>query len=427
MDYLAIARQVDSFKEELVSFLQEIVRLPSLPGHEQAVQRRIAEKMRSLGLEVTIALSRREDLEHHPAFNDDGIAFDERVNVVGLWRGSNGSSEVGTGRSLIFNGHVDVVPPGNETLWAESPWSGTVTNGRLYGRGSCDMKAGVVSFLFGCQALKQLGFRPAANILFETVIGEESGGVGTLTTIVRGYTADAVIIAEPTRLQICPVQSGALTFRLTVPGRAIHACMKKYGVSAVQKFFVLFRAIEELDHARHAAYRNSLFDEADNVAPISIGTVHAGDWISTVPDELVAEGRFGIFPGESPEDARNAFRSTLQQAAHSDPWLREHPPTLEWFEGQFESGTTAQSDPIVQTISACYREACGNDATLRGVTYGSDLRLFTNHAKVPTVLFGPGDVANAHTVDESVDLDEVIQGTKLMAFAAARWCGQALL
>jgi acetylornithine deacetylase len=285
------------------------------------------------------------------------------------------------------------------------------------------MKAGLTANIFAVQALQALGYRPAADVLLESVIGEESGGVGTLTTIVKGYKADAAIITEPTRLRACPVQSGALTFRIRVRGRAIHACMKPYGVSAIEQFYKILQAIQEMDARRHIDYRNPLYENPNNIAPINVGTIRAGDWPSTVPDELVAEGRFGVLPGESTDAARHAMAQALHRLSDSDPWLKENPPELIWFEGQFESGQIPQDAPIVQALSACHKQVSGDPPEIRGVTYGSDLRLFTNHGNTPAILYGPGDVMHAHTVDEYVDLQEVVTATKVLALVITEWCG----
>lgn len=418
-----IAAHVDGLRNELISFLQKLVQLPSLPGHEQKAQHFVADKFRALGLAVDVVSSELDELKHHPAFCDDAVPFRERLNVIGRWRGAGRSSSTSQPRSLILNGHMDVVPTGGEALWSDSPWSGAIRDGKLHGRGSCDMKAGVAANIFAIQTLQALGFSPAADVLVESVIGEESGGVGTLTTIVKGFKADAAIITEPTRLHLCPVQSGALTFRVRVAGRAIHACMKPYGVSAIEKFYLVLQAVQELERQRHVEYRNPLYEDPKNIAPVNFGTIRGGDWPSTVPDELVVEGRFGVMPGESTDSARAAMGAALAHACANDDWLREHPPALEWFEGQFESGQTPQDSPIVQAVSACHAQTFGQPPVVQGVTYGSDLRLFTNHGDTPAVLYGPGDVANAHTVDEYVDLEEVVAATKVLALIVSQWCG----
>ena len=332
LDRTALTRvdaAVDALRDELVAFLQSLVRVPSVSGGEQRAQRTIAAKYESLGLTTEVIASERSALAEHPAFSDDGIPFVDRLNVVGTWRGR------GSGRSLILNGHMDVVPPGDLSLWSRDPWGGEIEGGRLYGRGSCDMKAGLSAAAIAVQALQSLGLEPAGDVLLESVIGEESGGVGALTTIVHGYRADACIIMEPTELDLCPVQSGALTFRITVHGRAAHACMKPEGVSAIEEFMPILAMLLRLNAERHAHFRHPLYEDPSNVAPISVGTIHGGDWHSTVPNLLVAEGRYGVFPGESVEEARFALAAALRAEAARHPWLAEHPPVLEWFEGQF--------------------------------------------------------------------------------------------
>jgi acetylornithine deacetylase len=414
-----ISDAVEAARVELSAFLQKMVQASSLPDHEHDVQNLVAQKLRSMGLEVEIVPSNFEDLKAHPAFGDDGFSPSERINVIGRLPGT----QTGEGRSLILNGHVDVVPPGDLALWEDLPWSGVIREGRLYGRGACDMKAGLCAGIFAVDVLQRLGYRPGRDILIESVIGEESGGIGTLTTIVKGYTADGVILLEPTRLEICPVQSGALTFRLTVPGRSIHAAMKAYGVSAIEKFAILLNAINALDVDRHREFKHLLYEDPNNIAPINVGTVRGGDWHSTVPEEVIAEGRMGVFPGESNESARRALEQAIQLAAESDPWLSQHPPRLEWFEGQFESGETSLDHPLIQCLSAAHQHVLGSNPTLRGVSYGSDMRLFTNHARIAATHYGPGDVSMAHATNEFVPLDEVVAAAKVVANLITDWCG----
>ena len=414
-----ISAKLDQLRPELTAFLAKLVQFRSLPGHEQDAQYFYAGKLRSLGLETEVVPSLRQELEKHPAFCDDGVPFKDRLNIVGRWRGSGRKP----GRTLILNGHMDVVPTGSEKLWADSPWSGAVRGGKVYGRGSCDMKAGLTANVYAVQILQLIGFIPAEDVLLESVIGEESGGAGTLTTIIKGFKADAAVITEPTRLHLCPVQSGALSFRVKVSGRAIHACMKPHGVSAIEKFYLVLQSVQELERRRHVEYKNALYEDPNNIAPVNFGTLHAGDWPSTVPDELIAEGRFGVLPGENTDTARTAMATAISKAAASDSWLKDHPPQLEWFEGQFESGQTPLDSAIVKTVTECHAMTFGKKPVVRGVTYGSDLRLFTNHGSVPAVLYGPGDIMKAHTVNEFVELEEVFAAARVLAWLITQWCG----
>ena len=408
---------VDAAWEEIVSFIQTSVQSPSLANNEGPVQELVQNKLDSLGL-----ITRRipvifDAIKDHPAFCDDGFSPNTRVNVIGQWNNDGG------GKSLILNGHVDVVPTGSEELWHESPWSGSIKNGKIYGRGSTDMKGGLSAAIFAVQILQKIGFKPNGDVMVQSVVGEESGGCGTLTNIVKEYSADAAVILEPTSLKISPIQSGALTFRLTIPGRATHAAMRWDGVSAIEKFNLIHQSILEFEKERHQSFDIKYYESKDRVAPINIGTIKGGEWHSTVPETVVAEGRLGVFPGESAQDARDTFETHLKTISETDDWLKENLPIVEWFEGQFESGKTDINHPLIQSLSDCYHQTTGDVPIIEGVTYGSDLRLFTNHAHIPAVLFGPGDVRLAHAANEYVEIDEVITTVKIIANMIVAWCG----
>jgi acetylornithine deacetylase len=411
-----IESKTNELKDEIISFVQRLVQTPSLANEEGSVQKLIFDKLQSLNLQSETIPVKFKDIKDHPAFNDDGFSPDSRINVIGQWNSNK------KGKSLILNGHVDVVPTGPEKLWTESPWSGVIKNDRIYGRGSCDMKAGLASGIFAVQVLKSIGFEPSGNIMIQSVIGEESGGCGTLTNIVKGYTADAAVILEPTSLKLCPIQSGALTFRLIIPGKATHAAMRWDGVSAIEKFNLVSQSIIEFEKKRHSSFSVEYYESPERVAPINIGTIKGGEWHSTVPESVIAEGRLGVFPGESVSDARMAFSKHLKKVSDSDLWLKENPPILEWFEGQFESGKTDVEHSIINNLKMAYKEVNNSSAKIEGVTYGSDLRLFTNHADIPAVLFGPGDVRLAHSANENVKIEEVLTCIKIISNLIINWC-----
>ena len=408
---------LEASQEDLINFIQTLVQCPSLANDEGPVQDIIQDKLKSLGLDTEKIIVKFDKLKDHPAFCDDGFSPDSRVNILGQWCND------GDGRSLILNGHVDVVPTGPENLWNKSPWSGYIKNGRIYGRGSCDMKAGLSAGIFAVQILQSIGFKPHGNIIIQSVVGEESGGCGTLTNIIKGYSANAAVLLEPTSLKVCPIQSGALTFRLTVPGRATHAATRWDGVSAIEKFNLIQQSILKFEKERHDSFNAPYFESKDRVAPINIGTIKGGEWHSTVPESVVVEGRFGVFPSETTSNARDAFEDHISKISNNDPWLKEHPPVIEWFEGQFESGQTDLDDPIIQTLIDAIVRSTGDAPIIEGVTYGSDLRLFTNHAHIPAVLFGPGDLRLAHAANEYVEIDEVLKTIKIIANMIVGWCG----
>ena len=412
-----INKAINDNKDEIIAFVQELVRTPSLANHESGVQQIIHNKLNSIGLSSKIIPVIFSELEHHPAFNDDGFSPDSRINVTAVWKGKNNA------KSLILNGHVDVVPIGPEKLWDDDPFSGNIIDGKIYGRGSCDMKAGLSSGLFAISILKYLGFAPEGDIIFQSVVGEESGGCGTLTNIVKGYNADAAIILEPTSLKLSPIQSGALTFRLKVSGKATHASMRWDGISAIEKYSLIHQSIINFEKERHDSFDVEYYQSKDRVAPINIGTIEGGQWHSTVPESIIAEGRLGVFPGESNAKARQCFEDHINKFAQSDNWLKDHPPVIEWFEGQFESGQTSLDHPLIKELGKTYTNVSNQDAIIEGVTYGSDLRLFTNHANIPSVLFGPGDVRLAHAANENIPISEILISTEVIANMIVNWCG----
>jgi acetylornithine deacetylase len=277
------------------------------------------------------------------------------------------------------------------------------------------MKGGVVAALAALLALRRSRVPLRGDVLFAAVVGEEDGGLGTYATLARGWRADACVITEPTGLDLLVANGGALTFRLRVPGRATHASVRTSGVSAVEKFHSVFAALRALE-----ASRNTVVDPVmarwDLAYPLEIGTVHAGDWSSTVPDLLVAEGRFGVMLDEPVADARAALEDAVAAVCAADPWLASHPVTVQWWGGQFASGRCHDST-FVDRVAA----AAGNPA-VAGAPYGSDLRLLAA-AGIPTLQYGPGEPRYAHAPDERVPLEQVHECAGTLVRLAGDWCG----
>ncbi len=407
--------------EGLVEFLCELIAIPSLSGEETAAQERVAAEMERCGLAVDLWELDFEDLRRHPAYSSE--AERERgLGLVGVLGGDGGG-----GRSLIWNGHVDVVPAGDEVNWSYPPWQGTVARDRVHGRGAADMKGGLCCALYAARALRDAGVRLRGRLMVESVIGEEDGGVGTLATVLRGYRADGAVVLEPTELVVAPAQAGALNFRVTVPGQAAHGCLREEGVSAIEKFFPLYQALLDLERERNRGEHDPLYARYDRPYSICVGTVQAGNWASTVPERLTFEGRYGVAVGEDLAAARRRLEQALDCAARADPWLRHHPPQVEWWGGQFVPASIPVGHPLVEAVSAAYRQATHCDALVAGMTYGADLRLLVLEGQTPAVLFGPGDVRQAHRPDEFVPLADLVAAARTLALLALRWCGESTL
>jgi acetylornithine deacetylase len=402
--------------EGLLEFLADLIAVPSLTGQETAGQESVAEQMGRIGLDVDLWELDFDELSQHPAFSVEEQR-ERGLGVVGVM------GEDAGGRSLILNGHVDVVPVGDQSLWHCPPWKATLAEGRVYGRGAVDMKGGLCCALFAAKALRDAGVRLKGRLVVESVIGEEDGGVGTLATVLRGYRADGAIVAEPTELIVAPAQAGAFNFRVTIPGKAAHGCVREEGVSAIAKFFPIHEALMTLERERNERHQDALYARYRLPNALCIGSVRAGTWASSVAESLVFEGRYGIAVGEDQSAARRAFEEAVARAAHADEWLREFPPVVEWWGGQFFPARTSVDHPLVETITGAFHEIVGEAARVEGMTYGADMGLLVNVGHTPTVLFGPGDVRVSHRPDEYVPIEDLEVAVRTLALTALRFCG----
>lgn len=400
----------------MVGLLRELIAIPSLSGQETLAQERVAAEMERCGLEVDLWQLDMEALRRHPAYTTE-VEREHALGVVGTLGQDRG------GCSLILNGHIDVVPAGDLANWSYPPWQGTVDGGRIFGRGAVDMKGGLCCALFAAQALHLADVRLRGTLLIESVVGEEDGGVGTLAAILRGYRADGAVVVEPTQLQVAPAQAGALDFRITVPGKAAHGCLREEGVSAIDKFIPLYKALGDLERERNERIEDPLFAGHRLPYALSVGKVQAGDWASSVAERLTLEGRYGVAVGEDVATARRQFEDRVAQVAEADTWLRDHPPQVEWWGGQFAPASIPPNHPLVGTLCEAYREVSGASAQVAGMTYGADMRLLVNEGATPAVLFGPGDVRQAHRPDEFVDMSDLVVAARTLALLALRYCG----
>ncbi len=429
-------------QEGLLAFACDLIAIPSVGGQESQAQRRVAEWAAAEGLDTDVWTIDLDAVSRHPDF----CAELERREALGVvaWLGETAGGRPG-GRDLMFNGHVDVVPPGDEAEWAGAPFEPVIRGDRVFGRGAADMKGGLACALFAVKAIRDAGIRLRGRVSVASVVGEEDGGTGTLATILRGHSADGAVVMEPTELHVVPAQAGSLMFRLTVRGSEAHGCAREGGVSAVEKFVPILAALRCLEAARCGveapewAVASALgASSAAGVAgepkaplfarhrlpwPIEVGRVCAGDWASNVPAILVAEGRYGVALGEDLGAARRVFEAAVAAAAATDPWLREHPPVVEWWGGRFESALTAPESPIVRAVVESASSVMGAPPPVDGVTFGSDMRLLVNAGGIPTVLFGPGDVRVAHMPDEFVPLEDLRLAAETLVLVALRFCG----
>jgi acetylornithine deacetylase len=413
----AIRGAVQAGREDAVSLLQELVCVPSVTGEEGAVGAVVGRAFSERGLDVDTWEATREETEPYREHVGEQSSYENRPNIAGTRRGA------GNGRSILLNAHTDTVDPGDPTAWKGDPLSGNLEGDLLYGRGSCDMKGGLVTHLVALDALSDLGLGLRGDVTVAATVGEENGGLGALSTVLRGYRADAAIITEPTRLALVPAQGGSLIFRLKIPGRSAHAAVRDEGVSALEKFGPIFENLRELEQERNGVLSHPLYDGVSNKVPINIGVVRAGNWASTVPESLVAEGRVGLIPGEEIDLFKDLLAERIATIADRDPWLREHPPELEWFGGQFAPAELEPDAPICEAVKAAHERVTGEKPSVEGVPYGADMRLFIHFGGMPCVMYGAGDVNVAHAPDEHISITELLTATTTVACLLLDWCG----
>jgi len=412
----AIVAAVDARRDSIADELLQLVGVSSVTGNEGPVQGIVEHLLRQRDLAVDRWEATPDEIAPYLGHVGAQPHYEGRPNLAGVRAGAGG------GRSLLLNAHVDTVDPGERAAWNHDP-AGEIVDGRIYGRGACDMKGGLVTHLAALDALDAAGIRLGGDVTVSSTVGEENGGVGSLSTVLRGYCADAALITEPTKLALIPAQGGSLVFRLTVPGRSAHGAVRDRGVSALEKFLPLHAELLAMERERNAAMRHPLYQHLSNKMPISVGSVRAGNWPSTVPESLVAEGRLGFAPGEEMEDIQRLTEERLATVAARDPWLRDHPPRLEWVGGQFASAEVPLDAPLCDAVRSAHEAATGTPVAVEGVPYGADMRLFTRFGGMPCVMYGAGDVDVCHAPDEFIALDDLLTAAKTVAILLAGWCG----
>lgn len=406
---------VDS--DAITGDLAALVSIPSVGGSagEVAVQEWSAERLAELGATVDHWELDLAVLRSTPGYPGEEVDRDEAYGCVAIL--GNDTERPG----LILSGHTDVVPPGDSARWEHHPWRLSREGDLLYGRGASDMKAGVVAIFGALGALRSQEVTLRRPLAVHTVIGEEDGGIGAYATVRRGHLGDACVIAEPTDRCVIPANAGSLTFRIEVSGQAAHGSSRLNGHSAVDAALPLFVALRELE-ARRNRDVDPMLGHLDLPYPISVGIVRAGEWASTVPDALVAEGRYGVLLDEPVEQARAEFEAAIARACRADPWLSANPARVSWPGGVFASGRLPAGHHLIDDARRAVSDAAGWDPVAQGAPYGSDLRLYAA-AGVPTIQLGPGSVASAHTIDESVSLAEIVAFARVYAVLAMRLCG----
>jgi acetylornithine deacetylase len=263
------------------------------------------------------------------------------------------------------------------------------------------------------------------DVLFESVIEEESGGVGTLATLLRGYQADAALIPEPTNMKLFIKQQGSMWFRVTVEGLSAHGGTRYEGVSAIEKAVVVHQAILQLEKKRNARIKDPLYRTIPIPVPINMGKIQGGSWPSSVADLVVIEGRIGVAPDEEMDAVRKELQQCVLEVSQSDTWLREHPAKVEFFGAQWVPNALDAGHGFAEVIQKAYHEVYQKPVKIEASPWGTDGGLLAKVGGIATLVIGPGETRMAHYPDEYIEINEMIGAAKVFAGVLVDWCGTA--
>ncbi|MFP6891198.1 MAG: M20/M25/M40 family metallo-hydrolase [Nitrospinota bacterium] len=418
---------------DVVTLLQELIQIPSPTGEEGAVQALVQKRFADAGLEVEAFEANLEELREHPAFSAPRFSLEKgyagRPNVLGRMRGAGG------GRSLLLFCHADTVPPGPRNAWTRDPLGGEIENNRIYGRGAGDAKSGLAIMIACAHAIKGAGVRLRGDLtLLSTIEEEEGGGGGMLACVLRGLNADGAVYThmKPGGFGGVDVGSGGdVSFRITVPGQAGHKGSSHLFVNAIEKAEKIHAALRELDAQRGAMVREPLVEKRFELSGLQPRTVNlvvtmirAGVSIGQLPAECVLEGVAGVAPRESLEEVQKLVENHVARTAEADPWLREHPPRLEWTERRAHPCLTDSEHPFVRTALSVAERVTGRPSQLQALNGTTDMRFPILYGDTPTIMFG-GNCPRGHIPDEFTHLDELQLSVDALLNLVLEWCGVA--
>ena len=418
-----ILHAVDAVFDREVEFLSELTGHASTRGHEQSAQDFMARELNARGLEVDRWTIDVNDIAHMPGFSPVMGNYEDAVNVVGTHR-----SVSQKGKSLILNGHIDVVPEGPLDMWDTPPYTPRIDDGWMYGRGAGDMKAGLASNLFALDALRHIGFAPAANVHFQSVVEEECTGNGALACLQRGYRADAVLIPEPFAQDLVTAQVGVIWFQVHLKGVPVHVAYAGSGSNAIEAAIPLIDALHQMEARwNHAQNRPAQYCDHDHALNLNIGKIEGGDWTSSVPAWCVFDVRMGLFPGQNIAEAKRDIETVLMEAAKTHSFLSNNKPEIVYHGFQAEGYALADdkgqvAKQAISTLENAHYAVTGSDLNTVAITATTDARFFGLYADTPALVYGPRAEA-IHGFNERVELESVRHVTQTTALFIADWCG----
>ncbi|OAL40067.1 hypothetical protein AYO20_00485 [Fonsecaea nubica] len=416
----AIKKSVSDGFDEQLAYTQKLIRFGGQRGEETEVQSFVFEQFANRGYDPVKIDMDEQALSKHVGAGRFSATHSRAPVVVGTHKPKEQHAE---GKSLILNGHIDVVPLGPVDMWKDDPYSARIEGDKLYGRGSGDMRSGHAANLWALDALKRIGFQPASEVILQSVVEEESTGNGTLMTHLKGYKADAVLIPEPMQEQLVRANVGVLWFQIEVRGRPVHVRAMGTGVNAVDACWKVVGALRELEaewNNRHVSTR--YFENEQHPLNLNVAIVNAGDWASSVPAWCRIDCRIAIVPGVTAKSAAEEIEKKVAEFSRNDPYLSENPPKVIW-NGFYSEGYVLEPGSEAENVlRQAHKQATGQELTDQTSTAYLDARVHSLYDKIPALVYGPisGDI---HGFDEWVSIESVKRVTTAMALFIAEWCG----
>lgn len=412
-----LKKVLNNKKDKYIKILQELIQIDTRVvghgiegGYELNGQEYLAEKIEEIGGKAEFFEVKEEMIQsaiEEYGEGNPGHNYEDRPNLVGTFEGK------GDGRSLILNGHVDTMPYGEKSAWEFDPHLGEIKNEEIYGLGSTDMKGGLAASLLAVDLIKAAGLELKGDVIFESVIDEEGGGNGTLAMVQEGIKADGAVVCEPTDLNLQVGHMGFFFYEIKFKGKALHSSRKWAGVNAIKKAINVINKLEKLEHQWLLEYKHPLMPPPT----LNVGVIKGGEAGSTIPDECFFKICVHYYPGLEQEKIENDVKGAVNQVVAGDPWLQANPPEINKYQegGSYE---ISQDHPLVKSFVS--NIPSGKEITASPA--GNDARLLYNIAGVPTVVFGPGKPEAAHSINESLSVDDYLQSILTYANFMIDWC-----
>ncbi|MCW3474194.1 ArgE/DapE family deacylase [Limobrevibacterium gyesilva] len=415
----ALEKAVDANWDKQVAWLQDLVRFPSLRGKEGPCQDWIARAFAQRGWSVDRYTLDQVAMDHLPGFSPVmDTDYAQAVQVVATVRAPEQK-----GRSLILQGHVDVVPEGPADMWTHPPYDPVIKDGWMNGRGAHDMKQGVSAMVFAMDALRSAGLAPAADVYVQTVTEEECTGNGALSTLARGYRADACLIPEPTANTITRSHVGVMWFRLRVRGVPVHVAHAQTGTNAILAAYGLIQAVQKLTaEINQRARAHPWFKDIADPVKFNPGVIRGGDWGSSTPAWCEVDCRIGLLPGTPLEQARQEVLDAVAGAARGDSFMANNPPEVIWNGFQADGYTLDPGSEAEQVLAGAHQAVFGTKMQARLGTGVNDTRFYGLYYGITGLCYGPAG-EGAHAFDERAHLPSLKRTTLAIAAFIADWCG----